>query len=470
MALYDDFPYTNFHSLNLDWIIKKLSELENGESTTEESSSTATLARNLSGNYPYTNFHSLNLDWIIRSMVELESDFENVTDRMSEIESEWQNLSTAGLLNDQIKNAILNCFQKVAWIDEDGQTYYDSLYDALYPPVVVLTLNAVLDASGHTFYVGDSIEDLRAYLTVTAELSTGHTVTVNDYTLSGSLSIAGENVITVTYSNKSTTVTVTAVAAVLEYISAEYIQSGTVYDTDTLDSLKNGLTVTATYDNGNIVTLGDSDYTLSGTLTEGTSTITVTYQGKTDTFDVTVTHADSSMYNWDFTQSLTDSKQGVTITLPESGATQSSSGLAITNLSAPIQCATIDIRTTPQFTIEWDVTTFAWPGGTGNECLGYVARAASQLQGVMYRGSVPSWSLRDTGGTYYDFSAFSDATIFNGKTCKLQIDYSISNTWKLYCDDTLMASQTVATYNSTLIIGFRGKGTFTGLRIYEGLV
>lgn len=78
MALYDDFPYTNFHSLNLDWIIRKLSELENGESS-EESSSTQTLAQNLAGNYPYTNFHSLNLDWIIKSMLELEQEWLSFT-------------------------------------------------------------------------------------------------------------------------------------------------------------------------------------------------------------------------------------------------------------------------------------------------------------------------------------------------------------------------------------------------------
>lgn len=78
MALYDDFPYTNFHSLNLDWIIKKLSELENGESSSEQSS-TATLANNLAGNYPYTNFHALNLDWIVKSMLELEKEWSSFT-------------------------------------------------------------------------------------------------------------------------------------------------------------------------------------------------------------------------------------------------------------------------------------------------------------------------------------------------------------------------------------------------------
>lgn len=72
-------------------------------------------------------------------------------------------------------------------------------------------------------------------------------------------------------------------------ISAVYTQSGTVYDTDSLDSLKAGLVVTANYAGGTSETVPASDYTLSGTLTAGTSTITVTYGNLTDSFTVTVT-------------------------------------------------------------------------------------------------------------------------------------------------------------------------------------
>lgn len=76
--------------------------------------------------------------------------------------------------------------------------------------------------------------------------------------------------------------------ATLVSISAVYTQSGTVYDTDTLDSLKADLVVTAHYDDSTTATV--TTYTLSGTLTEGTSTITVSYGGKTTTFTVEVTH------------------------------------------------------------------------------------------------------------------------------------------------------------------------------------
>lgn len=76
--------------------------------------------------------------------------------------------------------------------------------------------------------------------------------------------------------------------ATLESISAVFTQgSAVIYNTDSLDTLKQYLTVTATYSDSTTETI--TDYTLSGTLTVGTSNVTVTYQNKTDNFNVTVT-------------------------------------------------------------------------------------------------------------------------------------------------------------------------------------
>ena len=113
-------------------------------------------------------------------------------------------------LSDEAKQALLTCFENVAWINDQGQDYVDALEAALYPPANLVSISAV------------------------------------------------------------------------------YTQSGTVYDTDTLDSLKSDLVVTAHYDDSTTEVV--TTYTLSGTLTEGTSTITVSYGGKTTTFEVTVTH------------------------------------------------------------------------------------------------------------------------------------------------------------------------------------
>lgn len=82
----------------------------------------------------------------------------------------------------------------------------------------------------------------------------------------------------------------------LASISAVYTQGGTVYTHDSLNSLKADLVVTATYSDSTTATVAANDYTLSGALTAGTSTVTVTYGGKTTTFSVTVTAGVPSAY------------------------------------------------------------------------------------------------------------------------------------------------------------------------------
>ena len=71
-------------------------------------------------------------------------------------------------------------------------------------------------------------------------------------------------------------------------ISAVFTQGNNpIFDSDSLDDLKQYLVVTAHYDDGSSGTV--TDYTLSGSLSSSTSTITVTYSGKTTTFTVSVT-------------------------------------------------------------------------------------------------------------------------------------------------------------------------------------
>ena len=264
-------------------------------------------------------------------------------------------------LTDNVKQALLQIARKVAYIDAHGQDYYDDLYDALYEvtgltldvssislgtigatsqitattvpagaavtwvssdtsvatvvnglvtavgygsatitasagnltaqcsvviaQATVTSISAVYTPSG-SIYETDipALDTLKNDLVVTAHWSNGTTSTVTDYALSGTLS-AGSNTVTVSYGGQTTTITVTVVA--LSSISAVYTQSGTVYTTTSLDDLKADLVVTATFADSTTQTV--TGYTLSGTLTEGTSTITVSYAGKTTTFNVTVT-------------------------------------------------------------------------------------------------------------------------------------------------------------------------------------
>lgn len=122
-------------------------------------------------------------------------------------------VEATGGLTDGAKNALLACFNNVAWATPDGQSLVDDLESALYPEVHLTS------------------------------------------------------------------------------ITAAYDQDRPIYDTDSLDLVKLDLVVTANYSDGTSEVLDDEDYTLSGTLTAGTSTITVSYGGKTDTIEVIVTES-----------------------------------------------------------------------------------------------------------------------------------------------------------------------------------
>lgn len=202
------------------------------------------------------------------------------------------------------KQALLDLLEKVAYIDEDGQDYLDALEAALFPPANLASITAVYTQTSSVF-AGDDLDDLKDDLVVTAHYDDGSSEVVTTYTLSGELS-DNPSIITVSYGGKTTTFSVAL--TVVSSISAVYTQSGTVYDTDTLDSLKADLAVTATYTDQSTATVASTDYTLSGTLTAGTSTITVTYGDKTDTFSVTVTQYWD--YQWDYTMGKLEEQDG----------------------------------------------------------------------------------------------------------------------------------------------------------------
>lgn len=184
---------------------------------------------------------------------------------------------------------LLACFRNIAWINEDGEQYYQALYDALYPSTNITSISATFNQGSHEVHPDDTLNSLKQYLTVTARYSDNTTGAIINYTLNGTLSL-GVSVITVTANGKTSSfrVTVTPQNVSVSSIEATFTQgSAIVYTSDTLESLKQYLTVVATFSDSSESEV--ANYALSGTLSEGTSTITVTYGGKTDTFNVAVT-------------------------------------------------------------------------------------------------------------------------------------------------------------------------------------
>ena len=185
-----------------------------------------------------------------------------------------------------ISEAILNVFQHVAYKDTDGETAYQTLHDLVYPPATLVSISAVYTQSG-TVYTTDSLDSLKSDLVVTAHFDDSSSDTVTTYTLSGTLTV-GTSTITVSYGGKTTTFNVTVSAVpVITSISAVFTPM-IVYAWDTLDILKPNLTVKAIYSDSSESTISSSDYTLSGTLADGNSTITVSYDTFTTTFTVPV--------------------------------------------------------------------------------------------------------------------------------------------------------------------------------------
>ena len=188
-----------------------------------------------------------------------------------------------------VRSAMLALFEAAAYA-ETGLTDEIAVIESWAEEVTDITLNnstISISGSGTSQLTATTVP---SGATVSWSSSNTAIATVSSSGLVTGVS-NGTATITASAGDMSATCTATVSGFVtLTSISAVYTQSGTVYDTDTLDSLKTDLVVTAHYDNSTTSTVASTDYTLSGTLTAGTSTITVSYGGKTTTFNVTVTH------------------------------------------------------------------------------------------------------------------------------------------------------------------------------------
>ena len=185
------------------------------------------------------------------------------------------------------KQLILTLFSKAAYAEDDASTAYDALENLWTTTTRTITYNLSHVSSSNSTA---SIENGQSYTTtLTASANyTLNTVTVLMGGVNVTSQVYSSGTITIPSVTGNIVITATAVAAVSS-ISAVYTQSGTVYDTDSLDSLKSDLVVTATFMDSSTGVIDAADYTLSGTLAEGTSVVTVSYGGKTATFTVIVT-------------------------------------------------------------------------------------------------------------------------------------------------------------------------------------
>lgn len=186
-----------------------------------------------------------------------------------------------------VKNALLALFRNVVYAGANGQALYDDLYDAFYDVTAIRLDNysLVFTTTGDTAQI--TATTVPAGGTVTWESSDTSVATVDQTGLVTSVGY-GSAVITATSGSASASCSITVSQVKLLSISANYTQSGRVYPSTALDSLKSDLVVTASWSDGTTSTVAGSNYVLSGTLTAGTRQVTVSYGGKTATFNVVV--------------------------------------------------------------------------------------------------------------------------------------------------------------------------------------
>ncbi len=190
----------------------------------------------------------------------------------------------------EVRQAILTLFESAAYASDNVSAAITTVRSwAMEVTAIEINQSAISISGSNTVQLVATTTPAGGTVTWTSSNTAVATVSS-----SGLVTGVGNGTATITARCGDLTATCTATVsgfATLTGITATYTQSGTVYDTASLSDLVSDLVVVANYDNSSTVTLTSDQYTLSGTLAEGTSVITVSYGGMQDTFSVTVTHA-----------------------------------------------------------------------------------------------------------------------------------------------------------------------------------
>lgn len=268
-------------------------------------------------------------------------------------------------------------------------------------------------------------------------------------------------------------------------ISVTYTQAHTVYENSNFNILKLDLKVNATYSNGFVRELSDTEYTLSGTLAVGTSTMTVACGNATSTFTVTVTEPIPMLYEWDFTKSLKDTVRGVTVNSASGRApTRDSRGLVFSSALQQISVTQIDMTGK---TIELDIASANFKGNRNyHSRIVMLNNGISQSNGLglllwnsggyigAYGPNAATGASYTWSNPYMEDSAENIYALFSGKTLKLVCDAD-GHTIKLYVNNVLKGTTTTVYFsNSNMrylhIGGLRSQQQSNGNQMYDMII
>lgn len=155
--------------------------------------------------------------------------------------------------------------------------------------VYTVTINSIsisVKPNITTYFIGDTLDTTGLKLSVSYSNGSSKTIS-SGYTTSADLNTAGSKTVTVSYSGKTTTFTITVQSPVVSELGISTQASKKQYYVgDKLDT--SGLTISATYNNGSTKTITSGFTTSCDLSTSGTKTVTVSYGGKSTSYQVTV--------------------------------------------------------------------------------------------------------------------------------------------------------------------------------------
>lgn len=314
MGLFDRFPWTNEHQLNLDWILRILKQLQGGtmdQVLTRKSNKPfdfgwktmsggggGTTDYDELGNKPQVNGVTLQGN---KSLLDL-----GIINRFPGLNLPKMNSSnpsaggsTRYSPEDHVhpSDTSRTTSKQVGSMITSALAWYDPASKSFNPPYDAGT-------------IGKAIEDALAGGVSPEAIQAAVDAYLDDHpALTGMFTNAAKNALielleNVAYINGNgqqyLDELITNLAATVTSISAVFTQgTAIISNNDSLDSLRQYLVVTANFSDGTSTEV--TTYTLSGTLEAGTSTITASYAGKTTTFTVTVTGMDYiASHPWTF--------------------------------------------------------------------------------------------------------------------------------------------------------------------------
>lgn len=210
-----------------------------------------------------TNIKTINNESVLGSgNISLASDAqveEAVDDWLDDHRGEIDGLSYTA------RAALMNLLVRASYVDENWRTYYDALYDALFPDKTITSITATFTQGQAVIYDNDSLDDLKPYLTVVANYDDSSSETVTTYTLAGTLT-TGTSTIMALYGGYSDTFDVTVTHATVQYTITNNLTDCTNSNPATSISEQTSYSATLTPISGNVldtvtVLMGGNDIT-----------------------------------------------------------------------------------------------------------------------------------------------------------------------------------------------------------------